>query len=453
MRDKFKGFYGNSVEDEMDAFLSNKTIFIFDTNCFLNLYRCDEDTKNDFMNVIDNIKDRIWFPFQVCLEYQRNRIKVISSSMKNLNEIKQELMTATKVIDIFCNESQKSIKNRYSQLHVELCNLKEEIEGKINNFISESIDNRLSKSDLISKSDDIRSWIDTVSIEKISEPLTQEQIDRINKEGERRYKAKIGPGWEDERDKKDSESYFDGVYYKDKYGDLYLWTEILNKVESDDEVENIIFVTNDVKDDWWYREHGKTIGPLECINTEIKNKNINFFNMYTQSSFLSKATNLLDKIHVNDSSIEELERLSDNILNDDLSCKLLNSKKTYDDNNVIKNPTLDTYIKQYANLQRKYSGLLDSGKAALEIARFYNTSNEDKIEHINSSINRLEEKIMECSARRDGYIENYARLPDSGAFAENERDELDWQIGQCDNEINTLKQEIRSLTAYLYTLQ
>ncbi len=319
MRDRFKGFYGVTEDVEKEMFSSRKTIFIFDTNCFLNLYRCEKETKNDFISVVELIKDRLWFPFQICLEYQRNRLGVISSSLKNLNEIKKELSLTTDSINVFCNDSDKSIKNKYHQLHSNLCLLKEDIEQKVKEFIVENIDNRLSDNDFISKSDEIRNWIDMISIGKIAEPLKQDEINKINDLGNKRYSVKVGPGWMDEKEKKDSESFFDGVYYKDKYGDLYLWHEILNKVEHDDNIKNVIFITNDVKNDWWYKVHGKTIGPLECLRTEILNKNLNSFNMYTQPSFLSKAKSFLSEVNVKDSSIEELERLSEEKKNEILN--------------------------------------------------------------------------------------------------------------------------------------
>ncbi|HEI9843252.1 TPA: hypothetical protein SLN72_000163 [Morganella morganii] len=333
MREIFKGFYDVTPEEEKHIFESNKTIFVFDTNCFLNLYRCEEETKKDFMTVVDDIKDRLWFPFQVSFEYQRNRLKVISDSLKGLNEIKNSLGDVTKGIDIFCS-GDKNIKNKYNILYDKLVDLKKTINDNVELFISENIETRIKEGDYISNSDDIRKWIDVISQGKVSHPFSQNEIDEINKEGTVRYKNKIGPGWRDEKDKGDNELYFNGTTYKDKFGDLYLWKEILKK-SNEDGVDNIVFVTNDIKDDWWYRIHGKTIGSLEVLKTEITGNGLNNFKMYNQSTFVIKFIEVFKRIKVNEKSIKELE--------------VLNNPKSYSDNI---NETLNTLNRLY-----KTSGL------------------------------------------------------------------------------------------------
>ncbi|EMD9368505.1 TPA: hypothetical protein SMT72_001374 [Proteus mirabilis] len=308
MREKFKGFYDITADVEKDIFQSNKTLFVLDTNCFLNLYRCEEETKNDFIAVVNNIKDRLWFPFQVCLEYQRNRLGVISSSLSDLDEIKKELKLTTDKINNYCSGS-NNIKRKYHNLHAELCELKNNIDAQLESFISKNIESRKNKIDFIANSDDIRKWVDSISEGKISISFLQKEIDEINKQGDRRYKNKIGPGWKDEKEKKDEEFYFDSVFYKSKYGDLYLWNELLKKAK-DENIDNIIFITNDVKEDWWYKVHGKTIGSLENLKTEIINAGLKQFKMYTQPSFLLKTRDLLKEVEVKEASIEEFERLN-----------------------------------------------------------------------------------------------------------------------------------------------
>lgn len=308
MHKKFKGFYDVTSEIEKEIFESDKTIFILDTNCFLNLYRCEEETKNDFISVVNNLKSRLWFPFQVCLEYQRNRLGVISSSLNDLDKIKKELKLTTEKINYYCSGS-GSIKRKYHNLHADLCQLRDTIDSQLDNFINENIESRKIKSDFITKSDDIRKWIDSISKNKVADSFAQNKIDDINKDGDRRYKSKIGPGWMDEKEKKDDEIYFNGIFYKSKYGDLYLWNELLEKAK-DQNIDNIIFITNDVKEDWWYKVHGKTIGALECLKTEIINSGLKQFKMYTQPSFLIKAKDVLNEIQISDSSIEDFERLN-----------------------------------------------------------------------------------------------------------------------------------------------
>lgn len=79
---------------------------------------------------------------------------------------------------------------------------------------------------------------------KIGEKFNFEEKLKILSEGEVRYKYKIPPGFEDSN--KNNE---------DKFGDLFIWKEILNYTENNDEVKKVVFVTNDKKSDWFENEN------------------------------------------------------------------------------------------------------------------------------------------------------------------------------------------------------
>lgn len=77
--------------------------------------------------------------------------------------------------------------------------------------------------------------------------VTQEEIYQICEEGERRYKTdpQTPPGFKDAKNK-------DGVR---KYSDLIMWKEILRYAR--EKSVNVIFVTDDVKSDWWIDDNGQ----------------------------------------------------------------------------------------------------------------------------------------------------------------------------------------------------
>src|SRR5205814_1021232 len=65
---------------------------------------------------------------------------------------------------------------------------------------------------------------------------TDERLNAIRKEGEERYAKKIPPGFEDAKKGNDS---------SDKFGDLIIWKELIDKSKTDK--RPIIFVTDDGK--------------------------------------------------------------------------------------------------------------------------------------------------------------------------------------------------------------
>ncbi|MFD2881820.1 PIN-like domain-containing protein [Paenibacillus rhizoplanae] len=88
----------------------------FDTNMLLNFHRYSNSTNKDFFNVLTRVKDRLWIPHQVLLEYMYNqesvqiglkkiRIAKIDSAFKKifnpaLEEAKKELKQYKKIIHL-----------------------------------------------------------------------------------------------------------------------------------------------------------------------------------------------------------------------------------------------------------------------------------------------------------------------------------------------------------------
>nr|WP_015060901.1 PIN-like domain-containing protein [Rahnella sp. WMR114]CAZ68156.1 hypothetical protein [Rahnella sp. WMR114] len=87
MKDGFKGFYTPNEVDLKSTWASDKTIFVFDTNVFLNIYSYVEGTKEDLFSVFEKIKNRLWMPNHVALEYQKRRLDIIDRERENLSKI------------------------------------------------------------------------------------------------------------------------------------------------------------------------------------------------------------------------------------------------------------------------------------------------------------------------------------------------------------------------------
>lgn len=305
MKSKYPGFYSTPEESLSEIWSSEATLFVFDTNCLLNLYRCEEHTREDILNVMMAISSRIWIPFQVGLEFQKNRRTVINSSIESLENIKGAL---TNIYTQNMLEHGKVKRTLYSTLSDEIINLQNSIKEPINSFIENNIIPRITNKQDISSHDFIRDAIDNIIGENIGDIPTQEAIDVIDKEGEQRYSKKIPPGFKDSA-KKDI-TYHAGITFQDKFGDLYLWKELINKA-SDENIRNIVLISDDTKDDWLFISKNTTHGPLESLKTEIcQHSNISNFKLINQFTFLNDAKKFLDNVNVSDESLEEIEKLS-----------------------------------------------------------------------------------------------------------------------------------------------
>jgi len=127
---------------------------------------------------------------------------------------------------------------------------------------------------------------------KVGDGFTDEQLKSYYKEAEDRYKSNIPPGFKDSEKNGNS-----------KYGDYIIWCEIMSKASNDN--KDILFITDDVKCDWYIEINGKRIGPHPSLLNEFRQKTNHEIYMYSLDSFLNHAKER--KIKVKGKTIEEVK--------------------------------------------------------------------------------------------------------------------------------------------------
>ncbi|MDP4529082.1 PIN-like domain-containing protein [Alkalimonas delamerensis] len=310
MKDVFKGFY--SVDDAVlkDLWKDEDTIFVFDTNVLLNLYGYAKQTRDDFFGILDAVNDKLWIPYHVGLEYQRRRLIVIKNEKVVFNEISNNL---DKIQKVFKGDFERlALKRRFPKLFESTEKLEKEINRSISNY-KKSVQYWDSEQPCVRSHDEIRDKLDYFFHEKVGEkPESQNWLDELYIEGKERFKNRIPPGFKDAgKSNGDDEAHFynDGLSYESQYGDLIIWKQIIKKSQSDN-VKNVIFITDDSKEDWWCKINSngnKTIGPLAELQSEIyRESNIENFHMYSTSMFLEHGKANLS-VDVSQSSIEDAE--------------------------------------------------------------------------------------------------------------------------------------------------
>ena len=139
---------------------------------------------------------------------------------------------------------------------------------------------------------------------KVGEGYTKAKLEEIHKDLETRYQQSIPPGFRDA--KKENSKQNDEDITADKFGDGVLWFQIIDHAKV--QQKPIIFITDDVKDDWWRRDRGKTRGPRpELIEEIYKNAGVSFY-MYTPDTFIKRAQEFLN-VQVQPTTIEEVREL------------------------------------------------------------------------------------------------------------------------------------------------
>lgn len=285
MKKTFREYHQYS-ENEFKK-LWNECIFVFDTNTLLNMYRYRRDTVDKYFEVLSElkIKNKLWIPHQVGFEFYENRITVISNYEKSYDAILDILKSTKDSID-------KDYKNHP---FLDWEELKGNIDKGLESVIKDISKKKQSHPKLLDK-DDILEKINNLFNSCVGECFDDKKLIEIKKDGEIRYSKKIPPGFKDA--KKDDDK---------KYGDLILWKQIIEKAKVTK--KPIIFISGDVKEDWWLEKDGKRIMPLPQLKKEIYDEAEVDFHIYTADRFLEYYQQEYPKQSIDKIFIDEVRKI------------------------------------------------------------------------------------------------------------------------------------------------
>lgn len=223
MRSTFVGYFRPSAQEFSQHW--RDSIFVFDANVLLNLYRYSADTKAELKKAIGNVSDRVFIPHQAAKEFLKNRLTV---TIDQSTEYKKLINQINQLVDTL------SQRDRHPFLPEEnLPSLKENAELLIS--ILETQQSSLLKN---LSEDDTLDFIEGIFIEKTGKPYPEEKLKEISDAAIKRFDRKIPPGYKDA--KKDAT---EDIYRP--YGDLIIWNQIID--HSVEQKKPIIFVTDDKK--------------------------------------------------------------------------------------------------------------------------------------------------------------------------------------------------------------
>ena len=286
MRSSYIEFY-YLTEEEL-AKLWKEGLIVFDTNVLLSLYRLSKEARDEILAVMKGYDSRLWLPHQVGYEYHENRLDRAKSPIDELSGLEKEIEDFSKKI------RNTFIGNPY-------------IDYKKLNSTLNSFGNKTSK--LIKEwsaqcpnpvyQDSILEELTQLYDGKIGKEYNQDKLDEIYGMGRERYKKKEPPGFKDVN-KPGGDRHC--------YGDLIIWFQIMECAKHSD--RDIIFVTDDCKEDWWALYKDDKLGPRRELIREFRRSTGNHLIwFYTTGRFLEKAKKELG-ISVKAKTIDEVKQPS-----------------------------------------------------------------------------------------------------------------------------------------------
>lgn len=286
------------------------SVFVFDTNVLLNLYRYQASTRDELLNVLGQLTGRIWIPHHVALEFQRNRLNVIAEQNKRFTDVRRALEKAR--TNLFSDLEKLQLPKRHSLINPQP--LTQGFEKLVGDFLAEL--NRLHETQQkVSGPDSLLEKIELLFDGHVGEPpKDQADVDELYKEAEKRFRLKIPPGFNDaDKDKREHDEYIhSGIIYKRKFGDYIVWQQLLAHAKGTG-LKSVIFVTDDGKEDWWWKIEAdglKTLGPRpELVEEARLSASVEAFLMYTPDGFLKYAKEFL-KAQVSEETLNEVRDVS-----------------------------------------------------------------------------------------------------------------------------------------------
>jgi PIN like domain len=283
MKDQYPGWYPKSA-DEVSA-LWDSAIFVPDANVLLHCLRHPAAVREELLRLFDVLKGSLWIPYQIGLEFHRNRLDVE--------------LGAQDAYGLLIRDQEATIeraRDRLRQLRAHpMISVAKELAAL--DMFSADFRARMAALQASHPAEDI-----TGTVTRLTQLLTghvgdkwkAEQFVALRKEGEDRYAKKIPPGYKDS--KKDSGEF-------DKFGDLIIWKDMIGKAKA--EKRPIIFISDDAKEDWWWIHKGRKLGSRPELIEEFRSESGQDFHIYEFSQFLRFAAERFPEIKA---GVGEVER-------------------------------------------------------------------------------------------------------------------------------------------------
>jgi hypothetical protein len=126
-------------------------------------------------------------------------------------------------------------------------------------------------------------------------PYDDKAVEELCKVAETRFAVGRPPGYADQEKGGTAQ-----------YGDYILWQQILDRAKATS--LPVIFVTDDRKDDWWLKSHGRTVGPRpELVSEMLQEAGVDFW-MYQPDQFMTYASERY-KTDVSPETLQEVRSL------------------------------------------------------------------------------------------------------------------------------------------------
>jgi len=275
--------YKMASSAELDAALREAVVAV-DASVLLDLYRFRPQTSRDLITTLRSLGDRLVVPHQALREFWRRRQRAQDSPGGATRAATDALDKSGRSIRDALDNWARAVgvdDDEVSDLIGRVDDLLGELKGELQD-VSQDASTR-------GDGDPILEQLEEILAGRVTSPLTPEEWAECVAEGKRRIEDEEPPGYMD-ADKQDGDLPEGGA------GDYLVWYEAARYAKEQD--RDLLIVTNDQKEDWWWRQKTDFIGPRPELTLE-------YHQLTGRRLFLMRPADLLARASVLDVEVDQ----------------------------------------------------------------------------------------------------------------------------------------------------
>jgi hypothetical protein len=283
-----------TVTDDDYRSLFTSGLIVLDANVLLNLYRYHAGTRAVLIEILTRLKDRLWVPYQAMSEFHEGRASVIASRSGEANQtidlLNKNRLQLEAGVGTWANRIGLPQEDR-EELISSIGSAVDQVASKIR---EQGSDNAFKDAEDTAK-DPVITALTSILERSVGKPLSSDELRAAKREAQQRIADNRPPGWKDAKKRDNPE------------GDYLVWLQTLQEAKR--RGADVLFVTGDVKEDWWRKERGEAKDPLPELANEMRvAAGVRLF-MLRPESLLVHAGKVLG-IDVSNETVQDAERVT-----------------------------------------------------------------------------------------------------------------------------------------------
>lgn len=235
-------------DETLGEILRTGTIAL-DTNALLDLYRVSKQQRTEILDVLSAVRDRLFIPYQVAFEFQRNRLKAVRDNGAIYDSLVDSFVLKQSLLN--------DIRDR--QLKAEVQKLFEDVSRTFKDQLDRLRAEHTLTVESAKKADPVLEALDELlPIGSVGARPKEDVLADRRRTAHQRIKDEVPPGFADAKNK------------DDPTGDYLIWAELLERAVGTS--RPLMFVSNDETKGDWYRAKisGHSLGPLPELVAEMR---------------------------------------------------------------------------------------------------------------------------------------------------------------------------------------